>query len=176
MTKKGKWHWLKENQFFAILGVVIAFIVLIISICSYNFQKSEKKSPGLHLDVKRPPFGHESIYLLLVNTGDAPANHVKVSIYMPPNIEDWKEGNWHCEAKFANAKKKGDTLVLIDYEERTIYPIYKSESEYSIAFIGNISLTGLKKSKKPLRYKIECDESNSVENSIPINDILLIRE
>lgn len=128
----------------------------------------------MHLDVERPLMGYERIYLLLVNTDDAPANHVKVIICMPPNIEDWKKGNWYCEAKFANTKKKGDTLVLIDYEERTIYPIYKSESEYSISFIGDISLTGLKKSKKPLSYKIECDELNFGETFVPINDIMLM--
>lgn len=175
MTKKGKWQWIKENQFFAILGVVIASIVLIFSICSYNLQKAEKKTPDLHLDVERPLVGHERIYLLLVNTGDAPANHVKVSIYMPPSIEDWKEGNWYCKAKFANAKKKGDTLVLIDYKERTIYPIYKNESEYSIAFIGDISLKGLKKSKKPLRYEIECKETDPVKKIISIDDIFMAK-
>ena len=142
-----------------VLGVAIW--TLILTKCQYDLQTS----PDLHLDFQEL-CSFEDMFLLLVNTGNAPANQVKVSMYMPKNFRF--KG---CEAMFSEIKRDGDSLIVLDYKERIIYPVYKSQTRYTIAFY-NINRKSLKQSNIPLKYRIECNNMDPVERTIPISDIL----
>jgi hypothetical protein len=167
--KRSKWYWLKENQIFTILGSAIGIAVLFISLCSYQFQKSQKKSPNLDLKLEKVNVPGKEICLLLKNSGDASANQVKVKIYMPKNI-----GDWRCKATLVEPIKESDTLIIVDYGRKTIDPLDEIVTRYYIEII-DINSEELRKSNKPLRYRIECKEADPVGKIISINDIFMAK-
>jgi hypothetical protein len=114
-----------------------------------------KKIPKLDLELKKVIVPGEEVCLLLVNTGEVSASQVKVKIYMPKNI-----GDWRCKATLVEPIKESDTLIIVDYGRKTIDRL----DEYYIE-IKDINSEELRKLNKPLRYRIECKETYPVEKA-----------
>ncbi len=159
----------KSDKLYKIFTLVLTVIILGVAIwtliltkCQYNIQTT----PDLHLDFFQEFCSYDDMFLLLVNTGNAPASQVKVFISTPKGI-----GFGVCQAMFCEIKREGDSLIVLDYKERIIYPIYKSQTRYTIQFY-NINIADLEQSNIPLEYRIECSNMDPVERAIPISDIL----
>lgn len=172
--KRSKWYWLKENQIFTILGSAIGIVVIFISLCSYRFEKSQRKSPALDLNYSRSsPIWNASeietgVSLELINRGDADAHRVELNVIIPKIGKSTWEIN-----KYENcmAQKKNDSLMVVNLMNRVIRPTLRDDRKYTIYFVfKDITATELKKSEKYLKFTINCKE-NKVGGTILLSDI-----